>query len=198
MPIVVEDDIIFFHFFSWQHLKAKVCIQDQMTEGLKLIMISIACIDKENCISTSPFLLYSWKMPLCCSIMVSALDSGWRGLGLRPSTGLAWSKHKTLYFHSASIHPGVWMDTGQLSGKSDKMLGSNLVMDQHSIQGGVVLIILLVASCYENPDKLPQDQGHLVQVKNSSFFLCTQVERGIMRWSQVCCIRTQQQTKINN
>ena len=80
-----------FSFFSWQHLKAKVCIQDQMTEGLKLIMISIACIDKEYCISTSPFLLYSWKMPLCCSIMVSALDSGWRGLGLRPSTGLAWS-----------------------------------------------------------------------------------------------------------
>ena len=107
MPIVVEDDIIFFHFFSWQHLKAKVCIQDQMTEGLKLIMISIACIDKENCISTSPFLLYSWKMPLRCSIMVSALDSGWRGLGLRPSTGLAWSKHKTLYFYSASIQPGV-------------------------------------------------------------------------------------------
>ena len=90
------------------------------------------------------------------------------------------------------------MDTGQLSGKSDKMLGSNLVMDQHSIQGEVVLIILLVASCYENPDKLPQDQGHLAQVKNSSFFLCTQVERGIMRWSQVCCIRTQQQTKINH
>ena len=95
IPIVVEDDIIFFHFFSWHtdlcfetyhpvHLKAKVCIQDQMTEGLKLIMISIACIDKEYCISTSPFLLYSWKMPLCCSIMVSALDSGWRGLGLRP------------------------------------------------------------------------------------------------------------------
>ena len=147
IPIVVEDDIIFFHFFSWHtdlcfetyhlvHLKAKVCIQDQMTEGLKLIMISIACIDKEYCISTSPFLLYSWKMPLCCSIMVSALDSGWRGLGLRPSTGLAWSKHKTLYFYSASIQPGVWMDTGQLSGKSDKMLGSNLVMDQHSIQGG--------------------------------------------------------------
>ena len=88
MPIVVEDDIIFFHFFSWHtdlcfetyhfvHLKAKVCIQDQMT---------IACIDKENCISTSPFLLYSWKMPLCCSIMVIALDSGWRSLGLRPST----------------------------------------------------------------------------------------------------------------
>ena len=124
-----------FSFFSWQHLKAKVCIQDQMTEGLKLIMISIACIDKEYCISTSPFLLYSWKMPLCCSIMVSALDSGWRGLGLRPSTGLAWSKHKTLYFYSASIQPGVWMDTGQLSGKSDKMLGSNLVMDQHSIWG---------------------------------------------------------------
>ena len=87
IPIVVEDDIIFLNFFSWHtdlcfetyhpvHLKAKVCIQDQMTEGLKLIMISMACIDKEYCISTSPFLLCSWKMPLCSSIMVSALDSG--------------------------------------------------------------------------------------------------------------------------
>ena len=90
------------------------------------------------------------------------------------------------------------MDTGQFSWKSDKMLGSNLGMDQYYIQGGVVLVILLVVSCYENPGKLPQDQGHLARVKNSSFFLCTQVERGIMRWSQVCCIRTQQQTKINN
>ena len=82
------------------------------------------------------------------------------------------------------------MDTGQFSWKSDKMLGSNLGMDQYYIQGGVVLVILLVVSCYENPDKLPQDQGHLARVKNSSFFLCTQVERDIMKWSQVRCIRT--------
>ena len=53
------------------------------------------------------------------------------------------------------------MDTGQFSWKSDKMLGSNLGMDQYYIQGGVVLVILLVVSRYENPDKLPQDQGHL-------------------------------------
>ena len=47
----------YFFNFSWHtdlcfetyhlvHLKAKVCTQDQMTEGLKLIMISMECIDK--------------------------------------------------------------------------------------------------------------------------------------------------------
>ena len=39
-----------------------------------------------------------------------------------------------------------------LSGKEDKMLVGNLMMDWHPILGGVVL--LLVASCYGNLDKL--------------------------------------------
>ena len=38
------------------------------------------------------------------------------------------------------------MGTGELSGKPDEMLGGNLVMEEHSIQGRVV--ILLVNSCY--------------------------------------------------
>ena len=39
-----------------------------------------------------------------------------------------------------------------LSGKEDKMLVGNLMMDWRPILGGVVL--LLVASCYGNLDKL--------------------------------------------
>ena len=38
------------------------------------------------------------------------------------------------------------MGTSRLSGKSGEMLRGNLVMDQHPIQGGVV-IVLLVFSC---------------------------------------------------
>ena len=30
---------------------------------------------------------------------------------------------KTLYPHSASLHPGVWIGTGQLFGQPDRMLG---------------------------------------------------------------------------
>ena len=45
---------------------------------------------------------------------------------------------KTLYSHSASLHPGVQMG-------NRKYAGSNPVMDYHPIQGGVA--ILLAASC---------------------------------------------------
>ena len=47
------------------------------------------------------------------------------------------------------------MGTCKLSGKPDEMVGDNFVMDWHLIQGGVV--ILLVASCYGNWDKLQLD-----------------------------------------
>ena len=45
---------------------------------------------------------------------------------------------KTLYYHSAFLHPGVQMGTS-------KNAGGNLAMDYHPIQGGVA--ILLAASC---------------------------------------------------
>ena len=45
---------------------------------------------------------------------------------------------KTLYSHSASLHPGVQMGIS-------KFAGGNPVMDLHPIQGGVA--ILLAASC---------------------------------------------------
>ena len=45
--------------------------------------------------------------------------------------------------------------TGQMSGKPDEMLGSNLAMDWHPIQVGVV--ILLVAPCEGNRDTIKLD-----------------------------------------
>ena len=71
--------------------------------------------------------------------MVSVLDSGSSGLGM----SLGWGHYvvflgKTLYFHSASLHPGVQMGTS-------KYAGGNPVMELHPIQGGIA--ILLAASC---------------------------------------------------
>ena len=55
--------------------------------------------------------------------MVSALDSGSSGPGLSPSWGhCVVFLDKTLYSHSASLHPGVQMGTS-------KYAGGNPVMD---------------------------------------------------------------------
>ena len=54
--------------------------------------------------------------------MVSALDSGSSGLGLSPG----WSHcvvflGKTLYSHSASLHPGAQMGTRKYAGGNPAM-----------------------------------------------------------------------------
>ena len=55
--------------------------------------------------------------------MVSALDSGSGGLGSSPGRGhCVVFLGKTLYSHSASLHPGVQMGTS-------KYAGGNPVMD---------------------------------------------------------------------
>ena len=55
--------------------------------------------------------------------MVSALDSRSGGLGLSPGCGhCVVFLGKTLYSHSASLHPGVQMGTS-------KFAGGNPVMD---------------------------------------------------------------------
>ena len=55
--------------------------------------------------------------------MVSALDSGSGGPGLSPGRGpCVVFLGKTLYSHSASLHPGVQMGTGKYAGR-------NLAMD---------------------------------------------------------------------
>jgi len=47
--------------------------------------------------------------------MVSALHSGLSGLGLSPGQGhCVVFLGKTLYSHSASLHPGVYMGTGKI------------------------------------------------------------------------------------
>ena len=71
--------------------------------------------------------------------MVSALNSGLSGLGSSPGCGhCVVFLGKTLYSHSASLHPGVQMG-------NSKCAGGNPLMDYHPIQGGVA--ILLAASC---------------------------------------------------
>ena len=61
--------------------------------------------------------------------MVSALDSGSSGPGLSPGRGhCVVFLGKTLYSHSASLHPGVQMGTS-------KYAWGNPAMDWHPIQG---------------------------------------------------------------
>jgi len=56
--------------------------------------------------------------------MVSALVSGSSGRGSSPGRGnCVVSLGKTLYFHSASLHPGLQMGTGELNA------GGNPAMD---------------------------------------------------------------------
>ena len=81
---------------------------------------------------------------------VSALDSrsGPSGPGLSPGRGdCVVLLGKTIYSHSASLHPGVYMGTG------DKILGGSLRWTSIPSRG---VAILLVASCYRNRDKLRQ------------------------------------------
>ena len=62
--------------------------------------------------------------------MVSAPNSGSGGPDLSPDQGYCVVfLGKTLYSHSASLHPGVQMGTS-------KCAGGNPAMDQHPIQGG--------------------------------------------------------------
>ena len=58
------------------------------------------------------------------------------------------SLDKTLSSHSVSLYPVTKMDPGKFLGKPDEMLGGNLALDRHPIQGKVV--ILLVTSCCGN------------------------------------------------
>ena len=82
--------------------------------------------------------------------MVSALDSGASAPGSSPGLGhCVVFLGKTLYSHGASLHPGVFMGTGEFNA------GGNPAMDWHPIQGGVE--IFLVASCHGNRDKLRPD-----------------------------------------
>ena len=57
--------------------------------------------------------------------MVSALGPGSSGPGSSPGRGhCVVFLSKTLNSHSASLHPGVLMSTGELLGKPNKLQGS--------------------------------------------------------------------------
>ena len=59
--------------------------------------------------------------------MVSALVSGSSGPGSSPGWGhCVVFLDKTLDSHSASLHPGVLMDTGELWGEPNKLRGSKV------------------------------------------------------------------------
>ena len=57
---------------------------------------------------------------------------------------------KTVYFHCASLYPGVKIGTGKLSRKLDEILGggggNNVAMDQHSIEGQVVILLVTLGN----------------------------------------------------
>ena len=54
--------------------------------------------------------------------MVSALDSGSSGLGSSPGRGhYVVFLGRTLYSHSASLHPGVQMGTSKFAGGNPAM-----------------------------------------------------------------------------
>ena len=58
----------------------------------------------------------------CGGLMVSALDSGAGGLGSSPGLGhCVVFLGKTLYSHSASLHPGVQMGTTKCAGGNPAM-----------------------------------------------------------------------------
>ena len=59
---------------------------------------------------------------MCSGLMVSALNSGSSGLGSSPSHGhCVVFLGKTLYSHSASLHPGVQMGTSKNAGGNPAM-----------------------------------------------------------------------------
>ena len=79
-------------------------------------------------------------------LMVSALASGFSGPGSSPARGhCVVFLDRTLYFHSASLHPGVYL-----------MLWVALRWTSIPSKGGVEL--LLVTSCWGNRDKLRPDE----------------------------------------
>ena len=77
-----------------------------------------------------------------CGLMVSALDSGASGPGMLLCS---WARHFTITV-SLSTQVYKWVS-------ANLMLGvARAAMDWHPIQGAVE--IFLVASCYQNRDKL--------------------------------------------
>ena len=95
----------------------------------------------QNNACTAGYFMSCWRRR---GLIISALDSGSRGLGssLRLKGHCAVFLGKTLYSHRASLHPSLYMDTREFN------TGGNPAMDLHPIQGRIE--IFLVASRYRN------------------------------------------------
>ena len=88
----------------------------------------------------------------CCGLLVIMLDSRSGCLVLRPGQVIVFCYKKNCFTVTVSLSTQEYKWVLVLSGKEDKMLVGNLMMDWRPILGGFVL--LLVASCYGNLDKL--------------------------------------------
>ena len=65
---------------------------------------------KNSCFFPSIFKFVFHNSKRCDGLMISALDSGSSGPGSSPGRGhFVVFLGKTLYFHGASLHPGVQM-----------------------------------------------------------------------------------------
>jgi len=105
--------------------------------------------------------------------MISVLDSRSSGLG----SSLGWGHcvvflGKTLYSHSASLHPGVQMGTGKFNTEG------NPATHQHPIQGRVEKF--LVASCCRNLDKLQPERPLGLYADFAFFYLICVIHLGII------------------
>ena len=72
-----------------------------------------------GCIFNKSLVFQMWRPS---GLMVSALDSGSGGPGLSPGRGhCVVFFGKTLYSHSASLHPGIQMGTSKYAGGNPAM-----------------------------------------------------------------------------
>ena len=102
-----------------------IIIEGTFTKVVRLILVNY----RKNLISQ---LIKNWRRFLTSGLnvmlwrrgglMVSALDSGSGGLGSSPGRGhCVVFLGKTLYSHSASLHPGVQMGTSKCAGGNPAM-----------------------------------------------------------------------------
>ena len=77
--------------------------------------------------------------------MVSELDSGFERPGFESWLGQSVMFGRNILTLQCLLHPGVQIDKQKSPGKPGEILGANLAMDYHPIQGGEVA--LLVTSC---------------------------------------------------
>ena len=112
--------------------------------------VHCSCLNK-RCDNSSPFIKHDRKRS---GIMVSILVPGSSGPGLSSGWGYCVVfLGETLYSNSTSLHPGVEMGNGELSGKPNKLRG--VTWDWLASQSEGVEILLAASWC-RNRDKLRQ------------------------------------------